>query len=175
MKTTLRKFIVILSLAVIGLASMPARANLPEAELPAKDSAEITRQKLDIEKQITLNQQDAVKMMVHDLAWNSWVLFAVAAVWFGHLKARMRHETIRQMVDKGVPITPEVLQELKSRLRSGTRSSYDRHGYLFWGVILLAVGIGVLMVSGKAGWIVLLIGVAELILWAVDQASQKNG
>ena len=187
MKTTLRKFITILSLAVLGIASLPAQTNLPEAvELSAKDSAEITKRKLEIEREITktkldiqkqlaLNQQDALKMMVHDLAWNSWVLFAIAAVFFAYLKTRMRHETIRQMIEKGVPVSPELIQGLKGRSRLGGRSSYDQHGYLFWGVILLAVGIGLLLVSGKAGWIVLLIGVAELILWVVDRASQSNG
>ena len=198
MKTTLKKFIAILLLSVLGFASLPAQTNLPEAvELSAKDSAEImkkkleiereitrtkldiekeiTKTKLDIEKQLALNQQDAVKMMVHDLAWNSWVLFAIAAVFFAQLKARMRHETIRQMIEKGVPLSPELLQGLKGRSRLGARSSYDQHGYLFWGVILLAVGIGLLLVSGKVGWIVLLVGIAELILWNVDRNSQNNG
>src|SRR5215471_13410639 len=105
MKTTLRKFIAILSLSVLGFAALPAQTNFPEAaELSAKDSVEIAKKKLELEKDITVNRDDARKMMVHDLAWNSWVLFAIAALYFGHLKARMRFDVIRQMVEKGVPL-----------------------------------------------------------------------
>jgi hypothetical protein len=129
--------------------------------------------KTDAEKAIAINRKDKQWSMVHDLAWNSWVLVVIAYFAFDFLKARRRHETIRLMVEKGVPVTPEILAGLKHKEKK-QGPSYDRGGYLSWGILLGAIGLGVLIVAGKAGWIVILIGVAYLVLWVIEVASRSS-
>jgi hypothetical protein len=180
-----------------GMLSTKDSAEIEKAKVEA--DKELARQKLDVEKTETLNAQDAAKsealnaqdaakaevlnvqdakkMMVHDLVWNSWVLAVLGYILlsglFRHQRNKLVQQTVRLMIEKGSPVTPELVTALKSRNRSGSR--IDPHGHLAWGLILAAVGIGVMMVAGKAGWIVLLIGGAFLLLWIVDRCSSNNG
>ena len=133
----------------------------------------IALNKTDSEKAIAINLTDKRWHMIHDLAWNSWVLVVIAYFGFSYLKSRRRHETIRLMVEKGIPVTPEILAGLRQRER-GQGPSYDRSGYLRWGIMLGIIGLGVLIVAGKAGWIVILIGVGHLILWVIELASRGS-
>jgi hypothetical protein len=125
------------------------------------------------------NRVDSHKMIVHDLAWNSWVLFAISIYFFGYLKDRRRHETIRMMIEKGTPITPEILDGLRKKSRFGARA-YDPQGYLCWGITEVLVGIGLMIAfphnggAHAAGWIVLAVGIANLVLWFIDRA-HSNG
>ena len=102
--------------------------------------------------------------------------FIGVCVWLGvssRLKRnRMLHETIRQMIDKGQPIPPELLQsqDPPRRPKSDLRS----------GLVLVSVGIGVgifLFLQHENAWpgalIPLLMGVAFLITWKIE--SNKNG
>lgn len=133
--------------------------------------------KQDAEKSVELNKQDAYKMMVHDLAWNSWVVAVLGGILmcglFRQRRNKMMQETVRLMLEKGAPVTPEIITALKSKDRA--RSGVDPFGYLAWGLILTAVGSGLLVMHIQAGWIVILIGAAYLILWVVERLSSKNG
>jgi hypothetical protein len=86
-------------------------------------------------------------------------------------QARLLHETIRMMIDKGQPIPPELLQPPGPRR---PRSDLRR------GLVLLGIGIGLtvwLAMDGGTKWalglIPLLMGVAFLITWKVERP--KNG
>jgi hypothetical protein len=150
---------------------------------------DIQKTKLDNEKAIQETKLDDEKAMaqshadmVRALAWNSWVLFATAFVFVayvaGNIKDKRRHETIRLMVEKGTPITPELIEAMRKKNRgSGT---HDPKGYLCWGITetLVAIALLICFPAGGghiAGWIVLAVGVANLILWLIDRAHSNSG
>jgi hypothetical protein len=174
MKLKLKIFLMAFGL-LLTTGWLSAQTNSPAPSvLSDKSTVDIERAKIEAERNVNLNAQDSKKMMVHDLAWNSWVVFAIAALCFGHLKSRMRFNTIRFLVEKGVPLTPELIESLKNKSRLSVKTKYDGHGYLSWGIILLAAGIGLWFAAGKAGLIVLFVGAANLVLWTVDRMCQKN-
>ena len=154
--------------------------NAKEIERAKLDNEkDLERTKLDNEKQIAINRTDRGKMMVHDLAWNSWVLFAISIFFFGYLRDKRRHDTIRLMIEKGTPITPELLDGLRKKPRLGA-SNYDPRGYLCWGITEVLVGAALLILFSSggghiAGLIVLAVGVANLILWFIDRAHSNGG
>ena len=144
---------------------------------------DIQKTRLDNEKQMINSRSDNRRSMVHDLSWNSWVVFAivfgVAGLYVSNQRDQRRHETIRLMIEKGTPVTPELLDGLRKRSRLGAKA-YDSQGYLCWGVteVLLAIVFLVIFPRGGwhiAGWIVLAVGVANLILWFIDRANSNDG
>lgn len=189
MKNTIKKLLAVALLSALAICSLPAQTNPPVGGvLSGKDltaiqvakikaETDIAQRKLDDDKSIIENRESAHKMMVHDLAWNSWVLAVVGGIFlcgfFKTKRNKQTQETVRLMVEKGSPVTPEIITALKSKDRSGSR--IDPYGHLAWGLILLAVGGGLLVMCVKAGWIVLLIGGAFLILWIVERLSSNSG
>jgi hypothetical protein len=95
------------------------------------------------------------------------VLVVGLFVFLRHRRNRMLHETLRAMVEKGVPIPPELLSGKGAALASG--SSGARHGYqdLRNGLILIALGAGLFFMVGKVGLIPGFIGVAMIIAWLI--------
>jgi hypothetical protein len=88
---------------------------------------------------------------------------------------KLMNETIREMVAKGVPVTPELVNSLKSKRdtsQAGT-PSFRRRNDLRSGLILIAVGAGLLMIAGKVGWLVAFIGAAFLVCALID--GRSNG
>jgi hypothetical protein len=140
---------------------------------------DLQKTRLDNEKSMANSRSDNHRSIVHDLAWNSWIILVIAIFFFGYLKDKRRHETIRLMVEKGTSITPEVLDGLRKKPR-GARAGYDPNGYLCWGIteVLVAIALMICFHSGGgriAGWIVLAVGVANLILWLIDRAHSNRG
>jgi hypothetical protein len=144
---------------------------------------DIEKTRLDNEMQMANSRSDNRRSMVHDLSWNSWVVFAIvfgiAGLYVSNERDKRRQETIRLMIEKGAPITPEVLDGLRKRSRLGARS-YDLRGYLSWGITEVLVGIAIICLvdsrGGRiAGWIVLAVGAANLILWFIDRAHSNGG
>ena len=105
------------------------------------------------------------------------VFIIAIAGYFAHRRNKMAHDTIRAMIDKGVPMTPELVAELKSKPPYGSSAHRSRSGRLFPGLVCIGVGTA-LLISGKGdtrgGWIVLFIGLAFLITWVVDQNNRAN-
>jgi hypothetical protein len=91
-----------------------------------------------------------------------------------HRRNRMMHETLRAMVEKGVPIPPELLAG-GGVARAGA-SNGAGHGYrdLRWGLVLIALGVGVGFMAGKLGLIPFFIGVALLIVWLIGVIADKR-
>jgi hypothetical protein len=87
-----------------------------------------------------------------------------------HRRHKMANETLRAMIEKGLPITPELVASLKSKSPdaegAGTDSTTGNrsHKDLRNGLLLTGIGIGVVMLCGKAGWIILFLGVAFLLI-----------
>jgi Flp pilus assembly protein TadB len=124
-------------------------------------------------------------MLVPIVAILAPFIFIVAVVgikfYFGHRRSRMLHETLRAMVDKGVPITPELIAQLKGGSFKGGSSKGSKTGGLRSGLLpgLVLTGVGTaLLITGPGhstwGWIVLFIGVAFLIVWFVERKNQNN-
>lgn len=98
------------------------------------------------------------------------VLIVAVILYFGFSKTRMKHRTIRMLVEKGQPIPPELLAPPAPAVRQ--RSDMRR------GVVLLMIGIGIMLFIGAAseweggGWalglIPALIGVGYLLVWKLD-------
>ncbi|MDQ6630331.1 MAG: DUF6249 domain-containing protein [Verrucomicrobiota bacterium] len=95
------------------------------------------------------------------------VVIVGLSAYFRSRKDKMLHETLRQMIEKGVPIPPELLKPSESIRKDRPRSD------LRSGLVLIAVGIGLMMMLSAqhkgVGSIPLLIGVAFLIVWKIEQ------
>ena len=101
--------------------------------------------------------------------------------YFKHRRNKMAHETLRAMIDKGMPITPELIAEVRNKgCGSSTNSASGRtRSRLLPGLVLAGVGTALLISGSKGeargGWIVLFIGAAFLIVWFVEQKNQNDG
>ena len=89
---------------------------------------------------------------------------------YRHRKNTMLHRTLAAMIDKGVPIPPELLQPDKPR-----KSDLRR------GITLIATGAGLIAFFAfkereavGIGFIPLLIGVGYLIAWKLEQKKQNG-
>lgn len=98
------------------------------------------------------------------------IVFIVGVVlYFRYRRAQLLHTTLAKMIEKDVPI-PTELFDAPRRKRSDLRRG------AFW----LALGVGVLVylkVIGHGQWIggliPLLIGVAYLVVWRIEQGKPK--
>jgi hypothetical protein len=98
----------------------------------------------------------------------------VAIVFYArHRRLKMHHETIRAMIEKGMPIPPEMAAGTRSDLLLGNTDPRPARGDFRSGLILVAVGSALLMIVGKVGWILVFIGAARLIFWLVEDRNPK--
>jgi hypothetical protein len=104
------------------------------------------------------------------------VAIIIVIGYFGHRRNKLAHETMRAMIEKGMPMTPELVAEIRNR--SSTTSTGGRSRRLLPGLILTGVGTALLIAGSggdrRGGWIVLFIGMAFLIVWFVEQKNQNN-
>lgn len=104
-----------------------------------------------------------------------WVIvtIAIVAIVFYTINRRnkMTHETLRTMIDKGVPLTPEMIAAVKPFQGTSERSRRDLRS----GVILAAVGMGLVMFVGRPGYIVLFLGAAFLLLSGRRSVDSSRG
>jgi hypothetical protein len=98
--------------------------------------------------------------------------------YFKHRRNKMAHETLRTMIEKGVPMTPELVAEVRGQ-GCGSSGGGRTRSRLLPGLILTGTGIALLIGGsrgdGRAGWIVLFVGAAFLIVWLVEGKNQNNG
>jgi hypothetical protein len=113
------------------------------------------------------------------------VLIVGMALFFKFRRDRLAHDTLRAMIEKGVPITPELLAQLKNKDPDDLKpKSGSRH--LLPGLICTGVGAALLIgnlnnnqlgipgLPPVAGWIVLFVGVAFLIVWFVERNNKND-
>ena len=99
-------------------------------------------------------------------------------VYAAHRRNKLLHENLRAMIDKGMPVTPELVESLKGKL-SGASRPFNRYNRsrLLPGLILTGVGVASL-INGQSfrgsGLIVLFIGIAFLIVWLVERMDRNN-
>lgn len=103
------------------------------------------------------------------VTFGSGVTIVAIIINFNHRRNKMLHETLRAMIDKGMPITPELMAGLKTKETKNQPRNDFRSG-----LILMGVGIGVVIIAGKVGWIVLCLGVAFLIASLVEKRNKND-
>jgi hypothetical protein len=106
-------------------------------------------------------------------------------LYFRHEKTKMLHQTIRSMVDKGIPIPPELLanadQQADCHRGPGRPDMFETvwgrrpRNDVRRGLIFIGLGIGVIIVAGKAGWIIFFLGLAFLLASFVKQTGGNDG
>jgi hypothetical protein len=94
--------------------------------------------------------------------------------YFRHRRNRMMHETLRAMIEKGVPIPPELLAGGGAALANAANAGLLQNNDLRYGLIFVALGIGLFVLVGKWGLIPLLIGAAMIVAWLIGKTSSKN-
>jgi hypothetical protein len=97
-------------------------------------------------------------------------------LYFRHRKNMMLHETVRAMVDKGVPIPPEMFQKTERDIAERDKPD-DKHPHsdLRNGLLLTGIGIGVVMLCGRPGWIIVFLGVAFLLIGMLGIGKGNTG
>ena len=101
------------------------------------------------------------------------IVIVALSLYFCHRKQKMLHETVRAMVEKGVPIPPEMFKNAGSASAEERCARHSR-GDLRKGVILTCVGIGIVFLVGKPGWIVLFLGVAFLVIASFEKKNKND-
>jgi Flp pilus assembly protein TadB len=112
------------------------------------------------------------------------MVIAIIAIifYFKHRRDKMVNETMRALIEKGVPITPELIAQLRNKPSRCSNQlvqqpGQSRHRRLLPGLILAGIGTAFLISHGhhsNVGWIVLFIGVAFLIVWFVERRDKNN-
>jgi len=105
------------------------------------------------------------------------VALVAIVFYFNHRRNKFAHDTLRAMIEKGIPITPELVAEIKSK-RSSSAGSNPTRSRLLPGLVCAGVGTALLIAGSggdrRGGWIVLFIGLAFLTVWFVEQKNQNN-
>jgi uncharacterized protein DUF6249 len=104
------------------------------------------------------------------------VMIILVVFYFKHRRNKMAHETLRAMIEKGVPMTPELVAEVNGQ-GCGVPGEKRTRSRLLPALVLTGVGIALLMGGhdDRGGWILVFIGVAFLIVWFVEGRNQNNG
>jgi hypothetical protein len=96
-------------------------------------------------------------------------------LYFRHRKNIMLHETLRTMVEKGVPIPPEMFQKTERGFMDHDRSGRKHpRNDLRTGLMLTGMGIGIVLFIGKPGCIILSLGVAFLVIALLEKKDRNN-
>ena len=118
----------------------------------------------------------------------------IVGIIFGAIVRAQRdvQKTLRAMIEKGIPMTPELVDSVKGTRPSTKGNPFPRHGRvptLFLGLILTGIGAALLISDGQCrtgawmvlfmgGWIVFFIGIAFLIhfliIWLMGRQNQNN-
>lgn len=182
MKNTLTK--IFAAILFFAIASAPLRAQTNVADTTAMATAN-SSPTTGVSTAVSANPEPASASQNHyqrrslwnemarDLVPLGWIFVSFAipvaiiaiCAYSRHHRNKLANETLRAMIDKGLPITPELVDSLKSKqpkTETGGPGGQS-HKDLRNGLILTGIGIGVVMLCGKPGWIVLFIGVAFLL------------
>jgi len=103
---------------------------------------------------------------------SSWIIpVAITAIVFYYLHRRnkMAHDTLRAMIERGQQVTPEVINLLHAKRNDPTTQSERARKDRRTGILLFWIGIGIIVVGGKPGYIVLFTGSAFLALSYLDR------
>ncbi|MGO8698903.1 MAG: DUF6249 domain-containing protein [Limisphaerales bacterium] len=103
---------------------------------------------------------------------------------FRHQREKMLHETIRSMIEKGVPIPPELFTKAEGGADAHShlpRSETDlgmrlgRPHDLRNGILLLGIGFGTAIVGYTIGWIIVFLGLAFVVASMFEKKDKNDG
>ena len=102
------------------------------------------------------------------------IVIVVAVCYFNHRKTQMLHETVRKMVEKGVPIPPELLSKSGGDWSHACPPGSSPFPNVFGppaprndlrtGLLMTGIGIGLTIFIGDPGAIVLFLGIAFILV-----------
>ncbi len=95
------------------------------------------------------------------------------AFYFRHRKNQMLHETVRTMVEKGVPIPPEMFQKTEHEFMEHDKPRRPRND-LRNGLLFVGIGIGMVLLAGKVGYIILFMGVAFVVTSFLENKNKSD-
>lgn len=93
------------------------------------------------------------------------ICIVASQLYFRHRRDEQLHQTVRAMVEKGVPIPPELLKPEEQRKDASSRKVKD----LRIGLALIGLGLGTCICYGKIGAIPLLMGLGFVIASALQK------
>ena len=91
------------------------------------------------------------------------IVIVVAFFYFNYRKSKIQHETLRAMVEKGVPIPPEMFTRPAKWPDQNLPGGGPRND-LRTGLVLAGLGFGVILCLGKPGLIILFLGLAYMVV-----------
>lgn len=162
-----------------ALATTEARS-APEADDVDPEAEALKRLAPDQLMQLMLEKEKTKQQKTREIQSDiavpfAFFLFLALAVTFKYFTAlrtaKLHHETLRSMLEKGVTLSPELLEPLHT-----PRSPLSR------GLSLIAVGIGLIIllnaVAGGGTWtaglIPLFLGIAKLVAWKLESRSDAS-
>jgi hypothetical protein len=181
MKTAIKVFFATIFLCTLAAMSLYAQTNAaaetPGSVLTATNSSTTDPNQVE-ENSINAGTRpveggvQALTAIVAIMAGCSIPIAIVAVVGLGFYfrlrKNRMLHETLRAMIDKGVPIPPELLSKSEPDQTKRPRSDFRN------GLIFIGAGIGTVILAGKPGYIILFMGVAFLVASFFEKKSDSQ-
>ena len=193
MNTLRNRLLVSLLGLTLAVAPVLRAAESPAQDGLAKDVAESrpdTSGQTDARK-ATVGPQDPAKMKSSGSAEAIPILLIVfgcpivmvgLVAYFRARKQKQLHDTLRVMIEKGVPIPPELL---RPPITAGEVSEADKDDdprtALRQGLFLIALGLGIciwLFIKSSDSWglgfIPLLIGLSFLAEWRIEKAKPSN-
>jgi hypothetical protein len=180
MKNTLKIFFATISLC--ALAALPLRAQTNTSTETGMTNAAVTNAPAQaaIDNSGTHAEDNAVAklgIMVAIVAiimgCSIPIVIVGLQIYFRHRKNQMLHETVRAMVEKGVPIPPEMFQKTEHEFMEHDKPKQPRND-LRVGLIFIGVGIGMVILAGKTGFIILFMGVAFVAASFLDKKNKND-
>ena len=121
--------------------------------------------------------EDSLVPIVVSMGFFGTILGIIGIIAYSRYRRHhLANETLRSMIEKGMPITPELVDSLKAKrpVTAGNGPGARQRNDLRNGLILMGVGMGVVMLAGKPGWIVFFLGVAFLVCALLEKPKNPD-
>jgi Domain of unknown function (DUF6249) len=179
MKKASTKLLALIFLFTLAIMPLRAQTNVTVADAtamaavnPSAATTVSTNSKPAPAPQNSVQRRSLWNEMVRNCVPLAWVFISFAipvtiiaiCAYARHHRHKLANETLRVMIEKGQPITPELVDSLKSKNSKSETDGNPSHKDLRNGLILTGVGIGVVMLCGRPGYIILFLGVAFLVI-----------
>jgi hypothetical protein len=97
-------------------------------------------------------------------------------LYFRHRRNKMLHETVRAMVEKGVPVPPEMFKHAGSESPLFAGHAKRPRNDLRTALIFIGLGVGLaIFMNNKAGFVVLFVGLAFLAASFFEKNNKNDG
>jgi len=104
------------------------------------------------------------------------IVVVTLALYFRHRRNKMLHETVRAMVEKGVPVPPEMFKHAGSESPLFAGHAKRPRNDLRTALIFIGLGVGLaIFMNNKAGFVVLFVGLAFLAASFFEKNNKNDG